>query len=229
MTITTTTLSRAAGLAAVVAGLLFIAVQIKHPHQDIDLVTTTEWQVRYSMKVAMASLSLIGITGMYLRQVTQAGVLGLVGYVLFAANYVVLLCVEVVGLAVLPSIAGSSPGYVSDIIAVGNGGTASGDLGLLETLSTLQGVGYVAGGLVFGLALLRGKVLARWAALLLALGTVAAAAIPMLPDVNQRLFAIPTGIALIGLGYSLWSGQRTRAARPVSGPLSLELDPSGAR
>ncbi|MGH3613750.1 MAG: hypothetical protein ACRDRK_14395 [Pseudonocardia sp.] len=32
MTITTTTLTRAAGVAAAVAGLLFIGVQINHPH-----------------------------------------------------------------------------------------------------------------------------------------------------------------------------------------------------
>ena len=32
MTITTTKLTRAAGLSAVVGGLLFIAVQINHPH-----------------------------------------------------------------------------------------------------------------------------------------------------------------------------------------------------
>ena len=40
MTITTTTLTRAAGLSAVAAGLLFIAVQIKHPTVDLTLVTT---------------------------------------------------------------------------------------------------------------------------------------------------------------------------------------------
>ena len=34
MTITTTTLSRAAGVAAVVGGLLFIGVQIGPPHLD---------------------------------------------------------------------------------------------------------------------------------------------------------------------------------------------------
>ena len=37
MTITTTKLTRAAGLAAVAGGLLFIAVQINHPHLDADL------------------------------------------------------------------------------------------------------------------------------------------------------------------------------------------------
>ena len=43
MTITTTTLTRAAGLAAVAGGLLFIAVQIKHPHLDATFTTTTEY------------------------------------------------------------------------------------------------------------------------------------------------------------------------------------------
>ena len=84
MTITSTTLGRAAGLAAVAAGLLFIAVQINHPPMEVASVTTTEWVVRNTMKVIMAALALAGITGMYLRQVRQAGLLGLVGYLLFA-------------------------------------------------------------------------------------------------------------------------------------------------
>ena len=39
MTITPTTLFRAAGLAAVAAGLIFIGVQINHPHSDVASVT----------------------------------------------------------------------------------------------------------------------------------------------------------------------------------------------
>ena len=87
MTVTTTNLTRAAGLSAVVAGLLFCAVQIAHPPVNLALVTTTEWQVRQSMKVALAALSLVGITGIYLRQVKKTGVLGLIGYLVFAVNY----------------------------------------------------------------------------------------------------------------------------------------------
>ena len=81
MTITPRKLTRAAGLAAVAGGLLFIAVQIKHPHLTADFITTREYAVRETMKIAMAVLSLIGITGIYLRQVRQTGVLGLIGYV----------------------------------------------------------------------------------------------------------------------------------------------------
>ena len=87
MTITTTKLIRAAGLSAIAGGLLFIAVQIGHPHLDATFATTTEYAVRETMKIFMAVLSLIGITGIYLRQVRQIGVLGLIGYVLFGVGY----------------------------------------------------------------------------------------------------------------------------------------------
>jgi hypothetical protein len=87
MTITATTLTRAAAGAAVAAGAIFIGVQLKHPELTVAGVNTTEWVVRSSLKVLMAALALVGITGMYLHQVTKMGLLGLIGYVLFAANY----------------------------------------------------------------------------------------------------------------------------------------------
>jgi hypothetical protein len=61
-------------------------------------------------------------------------------------------------------------------------------------------------------------VLARWAAVLLSLGAVATATIPLLPQLNQRLFAIPPSVALIGLGWSLW--QLRPATRPDSASVS---------
>jgi hypothetical protein len=229
MTITTTKLTRAAGLCAVVAGLLFIGVQINHPHLDVTFVTTTEWKIRQTMKVLMAALSLVGITGMYLRQVKKTGVLGLLGYVLFGAGYLIMMSVEVVGGVVLPSIAHSAPGYVNNVLAVATGGHAAGDIGLMQPLISVMGIGYLGGGLLFGIALFRANVLARWAAVLLAVGTVATIAIPVLPQINQRLFAIPTGVALIGLGYSLWREQRQQTARPLPSAVSSQLDPAGAK
>jgi hypothetical protein len=65
MTITSTTLVRAAGVAAVAAGLIFIGVQINHPHAEVANVTSTEWAVRNSLKILMGALALAGITGMY--------------------------------------------------------------------------------------------------------------------------------------------------------------------
>lgn len=229
MTITTTKLTRAAGLCAVAGGLLFIAVQVNHPHLDATFATTTEWKVRQTMKVAMAVLSLIGITGMYLRQVAKIGVLGLLGYVVFGVGYLIMMSVEVVGAVVLPAIAHTAPAYVNDVLAVATGGHPVGDIGLIQTMISAMGITYLGGGLLFGIALFRARILARWAAVLLALGTLSTVAIKVLPQVNERLFAIPTGVALIGLGYSLWREQRTAVAELIADPVGSELDTAGVR
>src|SRR3979411_3509001 len=87
MTIPPTTLFRASGVAASLAGLLCVGVQINHPHLDATSITTTDVIARNLLKLLMAALALAGLTGMYLRQVTKIGLLGLLGYVLFAAGY----------------------------------------------------------------------------------------------------------------------------------------------
>ena len=64
---------------------------------------------------------------------------------------------------------------------------------------------------------------------LLAVAAVATMAVPLLPMVNQRLFAVPNGIAMLGLGWSLWREQRSPAAEPATHTTGARLDPAGAR
>ena len=222
MAITTSTLSRAAGIAAALAGLIFIGVQIGHPHVDVNSVTTTEVIVRNSLKALMAVLALVGITGMYLRQVKKTGVLGLIGYVVYAAGYLVIMSTSFVGAYVIPSIAETDPSYVNGFIAASTRGAATegvvtGDIGLLQTAIGVQGIGYLVGGLAFGIALYRARVLTRWAAALLAASGLVSAALAVMPDAMYRLLAYPNGIAMIALGYSLWRVAGTDApARPAA-------------
>jgi hypothetical protein len=208
MTVSPSFLIRAAGVAAVASGAIFIGVQINHPPFDIASITTTELAVRNSLKVLMAALALVGITGMYLSQVRRNGVLGLLGYLLLGVGYLVIMSTTFVAAFVLPSIAGTDPSYVRDVLAVFTGGTATGDIGLLGMAFQVQSLCYLAGGLVFGIALYRAGVLARWAAALLAVGGVVTVVLSVMPDAFYRLLALPNGIALIGLGYSLWREQR---------------------
>jgi hypothetical protein len=204
MTITPTTLFRAAGVAAAVAGLIFIGVQINHPHSDVTNVTTTEWAVRNSLKGLMAALALAGITGMYLRQVKQIGVLGLLGYLVFTIGYLLIMSSAYVAAYVLPSLADADPSYVNDVLAAATNGTAQGDIGLLQTVLQVQGIGFIGGSVIFGIALFRARVLARWAAALLAIGGLVTVALSVLPDAFYRFLAFPNGIAMVALGYSLW-------------------------
>ena len=215
MTVTTSKLTRAAGLAAVAAGLIFIGVQVNHPHLDAISITTTEMLIRDLLKVLMAALAVVGITGMYLRQVTRAGVLGLIGYLLLSTGYLIIMSSSFVAAFILPSIADNNRAYVNDVLTAALGGHAIGGIGLLQHAIRVQGVTYLAGGLLFGIALYRARVLARWAAALLAVGGLLSAALTMMPDAFYRLLAFPNGIAMIALGYSLWGEQRTPPALAV--------------
>jgi hypothetical protein len=204
MNATPTTLTRSAGLAAVAAGAIFIAVQLNHPPLTAAGVHPAEWAIRSSLKMLMAALALIGITGMYLHQVRRMGVLGLLGFVLFAANYLFILSTSFVAAIVLPAIAGTSPSYVTNVLVAASGHHPPGDTGSLYAALLFGGFLYLAGGLLFGIALYRARVLPRWAAALLAVGGLASAGLTLLPDPWFRLLAVPNGIAMIALGYSLW-------------------------
>jgi hypothetical protein len=208
MNITATGLIKAAGAAAAVAGAIFIAVQINHPATDTFTTETTQWVARSCAKTVMAALALAGVTGMYLRQYRKAGLLGLIGYLVFAAGYLAMFSVEVIAAAVLPNLVHTQPGFVNDVVVAAAGGTPTGDIGGLQTVFDLAGAGYMLGGLIFGIALFRTRILARWAAALLAVSTVGTAALAVLPDSFNRPFAVPEGIALIALGVSLWRNPR---------------------
>jgi hypothetical protein len=226
VTITHGFLLRAASVAAAGAGLIFIGVQIGHPYLDASSITTTDVMVRNALKVLMAALALAGITGVYLFQATRIGVLGLIGYVVFAAGYLSMLGTEYVAALVLPSIAHSSTAWVNAVISIANNRPATGDIGWMQGAILFMGLTYIGGGVLFAIALFRANVLARWASALLAVGTLSSIGAGIIPQ-YERLFAIPTGLALIGLGYSLWRAQRTPGAVPALNPVSPNLDPVG--
>jgi hypothetical protein len=222
MTITATGLTKAAGAAAAVAGSIFITVQIGHPSTGSFTTETTQWVVRSCAKIGMAPLALAGITGMYLRQYRKAGLLGLVAYLVFAAGYLALFSVEVIAATVLPNLVHSEPGFVNDVVAAANGGTPTGDIGGVQTLLSVMGAGFIVGGLLFGVALFRTRVLTRWAAALLAVSTAATAALAVLPESFNRPLAVPVGIALIALGVSLWRNPRDgRQTDPATFPANV--------
>ena len=220
MSITATGLTKAAGAAAVLAGAIFITVQIGHPSFDSYTTETTQWVARCSAKIVMAALALTGITGMYLHQYRRVGLLGLVGYLVFAAGYLAMFAVEVIAVVVLPQLVDTQPGFVNDVVVASGGGTPAGDIGGLQILFNLAGAGYLLGGLLFGIALFRSGVLARWAAALLALSTLGTAALAVLPEGFDRPLAVPEGIALIGLGVSLW-----RSTHEVTSPAPAPVAP----
>jgi hypothetical protein len=220
MNLTANRLTAAAGLCAAAAGAIFIGVQINHPPADVAHVVSTEIAVRETAKALMAALALVGFTGMFLRNHRRFGVLGLAGYLLLSVGYLSLFADQVIVATILPTVAQLNPGYVQDVLDAAIGGSPSGDIGHLSELFLITGIGYSLGGLLFGIALFRAGILARWASVLLAYGTTSALALAVLPQSFSRPFAIPTGVALIGLGVSLWRDQRRQADTPAAVPVA---------
>lgn len=209
--ITINRITAAAGLCAAVAGAIYIGVQINHPPAEVAQVVTTEFVVRETAKALMAVLALAGFAGMFLHNRRRFGLLGVVGYVLVSIGYLAMFANQCIVGYVLPVVARTSPGYVQDYLDAAMGGSPSGDIGHIQELFLITGVGYSLGGLLFGIALFRAGILARWASALFAIGTVSALALAALPESFSRPFAVPVGVALIGLGVSLYRSSRTTA------------------
>ena len=116
----------------------------------------------------------------------------------------------------------AQPGYVNDVLAVATGSTPVGDVGPIQTLNQVGGFAYILGGFLFGIALFRAGILPAGRPRCSSVGAVATVAPPGCPRSTQRLFAVPIGVALIGLGWSLWREQRSSRRRPVA-PARLTL------
>lgn len=212
MVVTNVKLSRAAAACAVLSGVLYVGIQFIHPDETVAAVSTTSWVVVALLTVAFAVLGLVGVTGIYLRQTEKAGVLGLLGYVALALFFLLPITFSFAEAMILPVIVDEAPGFVENFNGLFNGEGSDGTLGALESISTIAGVLYLAGGLLFGIAVLRAKILWSWAAVLVIAGAVVAPLASVVPHEVGRFAAVPFGVGLIGLGLSLWSDRRGAAS-----------------
>ena len=224
---TTSHLTRAASLCALVAGVLFLLPQFIHPEDNVAEVTTTTWAVAHLVNTTMAVLAIVGLTGLYLRQVRETGVLGLIGFLLLAIGFLTIAIGAFAEAVILPQIADAAPGYVSDFLATFVGDPVKGDVGALGVVNGIASGGYLLGGLVFGIALYRANIVARWASLLLSIGAVASLLAGVLPDSLMRTATFPTAIAMIGLGYSLWRETHIVIPEPTVSVGTSQLNSAG--
>ena len=150
---------------------------------------------------------------MFLRHRRQFGRLGLVGYSLLTVGFLAMFVQSSASSATSSRrVAHSKPGLRPARHRRGRWLTARAAASApCSELFLVAGIGYSLGGLLFGIALFRAGVLSRWASVLLAYGTISALALAALPESFNRPFAVPTGVALIGLGVSLWRDQRRQA------------------
>ena len=210
MPITTANLIRWAGMSAMVAGC-YVLVGVFHPLNILASVTTPQWVIVHVLAMAMSFFGLLGMAGLYARQAEKSGWLGLAGYLLFSVWLALILGFTFVEVFVLPLVATTAPTFVEGWLGMFTGSASAIDLGALPILWTLSGPIYILGGLLFGIATFRARILPRWAGALLAVGTVLGPVAILFPPEYQPKVAVPVGLALAWLGYALWSERRAQA------------------
>jgi hypothetical protein len=228
MSITTPKLIRWAGVSAMVTGIIFAGIQPIHPPDVLASVTTSAWLIITSLKTIMCLFGLFGIAGLYARQVEKTGWLGLAGYLLLTIFYAIQMCFAFTEPLILPLLATEAPKFVAGFLGILSSTPSEVNLGAISAINGFLAVLYLLGTLLFGIAMFRARILSRWAAGLLALSGPLSIILTIIGHPINRIAAVPMGIALIWLGYSLWSERRAPVSEAVAGRASLELSHTAA-
>ncbi len=229
MKVTTPKLIRWAGLSAMVAGTIFAAILPIQPADILVSANTRSFIIITSLKTVMSIFGLLGITGLYARQVEKSGWLGLAGYLLLTTYFAVQMCFSFIEPTILPLLTSVAPAFVESTLAMRSGVAGSMNLGGLATVYSLASILYLLGLLLFGIATFRARILPRWAAALLAIsGPLAGIMFGLLPRQLDQLTGMPTGIAMVWLGYALFSERQVDSYESLLDQRIAKSEPSQA-
>ena len=131
MMITTTGLIRSTGVAAVVAGLMFVVIQPFHPADVLASVTADAWALIHYATLIMLALFVVGVTGIYASQVAKMGWLGLAGFVVLVIGLLLTAIGGVIEAFVQPLVASSDPAFVQGMLDMVHGHPTDTDLGAI--------------------------------------------------------------------------------------------------
>lgn len=219
MKVTASKVIRLAGLAPIVAGLIYMGIQTIHPLDVLSSVTTTQWAITHYLSLVMDMLAMLGLAGIYARQVEKSGWLGLAGYLLFSLFWALSMAFHFIEAFISPVVVTVAPKVVQGLLGMITSQPSEISLGALPIVYMVAGLaGYVLGGLLFGIATFRAAVLPRWAGILLALGTISPLVLSSLVHhPYDRILAVPVGLALVWLGSALFFERRGQVSEPVPG------------
>jgi hypothetical protein len=120
--------------------------------------------------MGMSILGLVGVSGLYLRQVKETGLLGLVGYLMFGSFFVLTTAFTFAETLIVPPLAAEAPQFVDSFLGIFSGSGVEIDLVTLEAIAPAAAVLYLLGGSLFGIAIFRAGILEPRAAILLVSG-----------------------------------------------------------
>jgi hypothetical protein len=193
----TKTIYKLAGISALLAGMTFAIIQFIHPAESLEAISTNRWEVAHILNVIFPVLALLGITGIYAKQIKESGKLGFLGYMLLFGAFSLMLCFGFYEAFIAPLLAVAAPSFAMDVMSILDNKPGP---GLVGEVYQLNGALYLLGGLTFAIATIRAKVYPLYAGSILGMGvlvTLSAAAFPIMARPSAVVFSI--GLGLLGL------------------------------
>jgi hypothetical protein len=203
MNMSTAKLIRWSGLICILAGMLYALGALLHPvGEDLAAYTSPKWVPAHQVYWFASMLMLLGLVGLYARQVEQTGWLGLVGFILAFLGTVVVNSIFLMASTVLHLVAVQASALFDQAGAPPTFGV------LLVVL------GYILGYILFGIATMRAGVLPRGSGLLLIIGSamfMISEALPLTASISHLIVTIGDvifGAGFVWMGFALWSEKR---------------------
>ncbi len=209
-------LMRLAGFAAMLAGLGIVVMGMFHPANEPAFVTTPAWIIVHIFATSLGFFGVLGLAGVYARQVEKAGWLGLIGFLLFSAWLALVGMLSFVEAALLPHLASEFPPFVAGFLGMFTGVSGQVNLGALPLLWTISTPMLILGSLLFAIATFRARVLPRWGAALLALGSLMVPFSTLVStETAAKIIMVPMGLGLASMGYALLAERRAKSTVTV--------------
>ena len=191
-------LIRWGGLAALIASVLSIAIEIVHlvtiKNQAYSTAAlTAEWSLLYTLRLIAVMLLMLGLVALFARQSQMLRAFGVVAFVIASIGTMLIFGFAWALLFVFPVMAEAVPAF-------------------LDTMANQPGIGIVltlflvtVGWFLFGLASLQAKVLPAGSAWMVMVGAFLA----LILNIMQFPFSwVIFDVGVIWMGWWLWSEQR---------------------
>lgn len=199
------TIIRWSGASLIAGGLCLALFMLVHPYGEIagaHAAHSGRWVPAHSLHFVGALLVVLGVPGLYARQVQQTGILGLVATPIAMAGTAMYVGTGMITAFIWPVIAQTTPGFVA----------ADGPMfkDPLPTFATdAPYVAMVVGYTLLAIASIRARTLPTSTAVVLVIGIVLFSSpvepVGPLPFLLRVIGALVFGGALMSIGYLVWA------------------------
>lgn len=196
---TTKSINRLLGIFLVVAGLLYILIQLIHPVESLETVGSSEFFVASVLTIIMSLFSFVGLLFVVKENIKTTPILTLLGYSLFGLFWLASMMFSFVEAFVLPLIVDTSETFTLGILTLFSSNPPT-DLGYFPALVNAAGIFYIVGGVLLGISIIRSKVLPAYSGLLLAVASLLTILAGLLGHPMDRILAVPMGLSFIVFG-----------------------------